>query len=73
MPAPAKTPTTEELRDALIETTELLGAFRSKLRSACFPFPEPPGVDRIISGNDALCFPETPRVRKNSKAATAQP
>lgn len=73
MPAPAKTPTIDELRDALIETTEALGVFRSKLRNACYPFPEPPGIERILNGNDALCFPDEPRQRKQTKSAVTPP
>lgn len=47
-----------ELRELLMTSVVLLGAFRRRLRDAGYPFREPPAVEALIARADRALYPE---------------
>lgn len=68
MTTPKPAPAPEDARALLMECGLLLASFRWKLRSAGYPFAEPPGLARMITRLDNHCFPDF-----NSKIGTVKP
>lgn len=57
-PAPELPPELGRAHEALAEAALVVASFRWRLRSAGFPFREPPNVDGLIARIDAILHPD---------------
>jgi hypothetical protein len=57
-PAPTLPPELARAHEALAEAALVVASFRWRLRSAGYPFREPPAVDGLIARIDSILYPE---------------